>query len=77
MPKELVVVPGAVTKKTVITDDGYELPIYEQTQSPGHVAMSLWPNDWFNVRTHASGVHVCEQVEQPETDSDWEAVVFG
>ncbi|WP_108816695.1 hypothetical protein [Loktanella sp. Alg231-35] len=77
MPKELVVVPGAVAKRTIITDDGHEFPIYAPIEHLGPVAVNLWPKEWVNVRTHSSGVHICAQEEVPETDSDWESVVFG
>lgn len=77
MPKERVVVPGAVAKKTIATGDGHELPIYAPIEHLGPVAVDLWPKEWVNVRTHASGVHLCAQEEAPETDSDWESVVFG
>ncbi len=77
MPKELVVVPGAVAKKTITTDDGHEVTIYEQIEHLGSVAVNLWPRDWVKVRTHATGVHICDPEEEIESDSDWESVVFG
>ena len=77
MPKELVVVPGAVAKKTVVDEDGYEYPVYEQIPHLGPVTRSLWLGEWVEVRMHSTGVHVCEPKEEIETDSDWEAVVFG
>ena len=61
MPKELVVVPGAVAKKTIITDDGYAIPSYEQIPHLGTVAMDVLPDDWMNIRTHAKGLHICAQ----------------
>ncbi len=77
MPKEHVVVPGAVAKRVITTDDGYEFPVYEQIQHLGSVTLSLWPGEWVKVRMHAAGVHICETEEEIETDSDWESVVFG
>ena len=77
MPKELVVVPGAVAKRTITTDDGHEFPIYAPIEHLGPVAVKLWPKEWVKFRTHSSGVHLCAQKEAPETDSDWESVVFG
>lgn len=77
MPKELVVVPGAVAKRTIAAGDGGELTIYEQIDHLGAVAMDLQPGEWVKVRMHSTGVHICEQDEEPETDADWEYVVFG
>lgn len=77
MQREIVVVPGAVARKTIITDDGHSFPVYAPTQHQGAVVVHLWPKEWVPVRTHARGVHICQQEDIPETDRDWETVVFG
>lgn len=77
MPKELVVVPGAIAKETIVIEGGYEYSRYEPIPHLGPVTLNLWPGEWVKARIHSSGVHICEPEEEVETDSDWEAVVFG
>jgi len=77
MPKELVVVPGAVAKRAIAVGDGDELTIYEPIHHLAAVAMDFRPGEWVKVRMHSTGVHICEREDEPETDADWESVVFG
>lgn len=77
MPKERIFVPGPVIKKFVKTQDGHDVPVYEQGQHLGMVVMDIWPTEWVNIRMHAGGIHVCAQNDPPADDANWESVVFG
>ncbi|WP_299752862.1 hypothetical protein [uncultured Tateyamaria sp.] len=81
MLKEPVVVPGAVAKKTIATEGGFEYSKYEPIQhlgaDLGPITVSLAPGEWEKARMYSMGVHICQPEEEVDPDSEWEAVVFG